>query len=337
MFTVPPTAAGTAASADATALARQLGHTSESWVAAGHAYHPYSGRFEVNPYLPVGPPQPTAVIAASKREAPPREHAHVTSEGLLLPGTRADTLLRMWLSPVGSSPASTPLLLVGASLWEPVLNALRSHSPARLYPTTYGNRGLSVTELPVDLTTLSVFRSLTCHANVIVITMPSIAAVAAFAGQRWALLRDAMPQHSFVFTSADSGAAELSTRITDLFTVIRWQDADPAQQPPTKTSPAAPSSEPLSMVAASHIRAGGVLQPGPTPAQRLGLSPVSARDLAHFAMQEQAAAQAARISAIAGYLPSAKRMRLADFANPARVGDAALQGGEGDFGKHTVA
>ena len=40
---------------------------------------------------------------------------------------------------------------------------------------------------------------------------------------------------------------------------------------------------------------------------------------------------------IAGYLPSAKRMRLADFANPARVGDAALQGGFGDFGKHTVA
>jgi hypothetical protein len=217
------------------------------------------------------------------------------------------------------------------------LNALRAHSPARLYPTTYGNRGLSVTELPIDLTTLSVFRSLTCHANVIVITMPSIAAVAAFAAQRWALLRDAMPQHSFVFSSADSGAVELPTRITDLFTVIRWQDADPSQPASNKSAPASPGGDPLAVVAASHLRAGGVLQPGLTPAQQLGLEPVSARDLAHFAMQEQAAAQAARISAIAGYLPSAKRLRLVDFNNPARVGDAALQGGGGDFGRHTVA
>ena len=115
MFTVPPTTVGVAASADASALALQFGHTSESWVAAGHAYHPYSGRFEVNPYLPVGPPPPAAVIAASKREAL-WEHTPVTPEGLLLPGTRADTLFRMWLSPVGSRPASTPLLLVGASL-----------------------------------------------------------------------------------------------------------------------------------------------------------------------------------------------------------------------------
>jgi hypothetical protein len=334
----PPTAAGAAASADATDLARQLGHTSESWVAAGHAYHPYSGRFEVNPYLPVGPPQPTAVVAATKRgEAPSREHTHVTTGGLLLSGTRADTLLRMWLSPVGSRPASTPLLLVGASLWAPVLNALRNHSPARLYPTTYGNRGLSVTELPIDLTTLSVFRSLTCHANIIVVTLPNIAAVAAFASQRWALVRDAMPQHSFVFTSADSGAAELPARVTDVFTVISWRDADPSQPASNKPATASPTSEPLSMVAASHLRAGGVLQPGLTPAQQLGLAPVSTRDLAHFAMQEQAAAQAARICAIAGYLPNSKRMRLTDFANPARVGDAALQGAAGDFGRHTVA
>lgn len=42
-----------------------------------------------------------------------------------------------------------------------------------------------MTELPVDLTTLSVFRSLTCHSNVIVITMPSTSAVAAFAAHRW--------------------------------------------------------------------------------------------------------------------------------------------------------
>jgi hypothetical protein len=197
---------------------------------------------------------------------------------------------------------------------------------------------LSATELPVDLTTLGVFRSLTCHANIIVITMPSTSAVAAFAAQRWTLLRDALPQHSFVFTAADSGTAELPSRITDTFTVIRWQDADPAQQAPSKSSTATPSpSEPLSMVAASHLRAGGVLQPGITPAQRLGLAPVSTRDLAHYAMQEQAAAQAARISAIAGYLPSVKRLRLTDFANAARVGDAALQGGAGDFGRYTFA
>jgi hypothetical protein len=242
----------------------------------------------------------------------------------------------MWISPIGARPASTPLLLVGQSLWSPVLNGLRGHSPARLYPTTYGDRGLSVTELPIDLTTLSVFRSLTCHANIIVITVPNIAAVAAFAAQRWSLLRDAMPQHSFVFTSADSGTAEMPSRVMDTFMVMRWQDADPQQQPDTKRS-VVPPSEPLLMVAASHLRAGGHLQPGLNAAQQLGLELMSRRDAAYYAMQEQAAAQAARISAFAGHLPSAKRMRLDDFANPARVGDAALQGGAGDFGRYTFA
>ncbi len=335
MFTtVPPQAAGGSA-ADATALARQLGHTPETWQAAGHSYHVYSGRFEVNPYLPVAPPPLPVVVQASKREAP-REHTPVTPAGTLLPGTHADTLLRMWLSPIGARPASTPLLLVGQSMWSPVLNAMRSHSPARMYPTNYGDRGLSVTELPIDLTTLSVFRSLTCHANIIVITMPNIAAVAAFAAQRWPLLRDAMPQHSFVFTSPDSGAAELPSRITDVFTVIRWQDADPQRIPDKKRS-LAPPSEPLLMVAASHLRSGGVLHPGLTAAQQLGLELMSQRDVAHYAMQEQAAAQAARISAFAGHMPSAKRMRPADFSKPARVMDAALQGSAGDFGRYTFA
>ncbi len=91
------------------------------------------------------------------------------------------------------------------------------------------------------------------------------------------------------------------------------------------------------MVAASHLRAGGVLQPGLTAAQQLGLAPVSQRDLAYYAMAEQAAAQAARISALAGSLPSAKRLRLSDFANPARVGDVAMQGGAGDFGRYNFA
>jgi hypothetical protein len=44
---------------------------------------------------------------------------------------------------------------------------------------------LSVTELPVDLTTLSVFRSLTCHANIIVITMPSTSAMFGWGGTGW--------------------------------------------------------------------------------------------------------------------------------------------------------
>jgi len=30
-------------------------------------------------------------------------------------------------------------------------------------------------------------------------------------------------------------------------------------------------------------------------------------------------------------------MRLGDFANPARVGDGALQGAAGDFGRYTIA
>jgi hypothetical protein len=336
MFTVPPPSAGAAAASGDADLARQLGHTPESWQAAGHSYHVYSGRFEVNPYLPVAPPPPPVFVVASKREAP-KEHTKVTADGLLLPGTRAGALLRMWLSPVGSRPASTPLLLVGTSLWAPVLNTLRCHAPARLYPTTYGDRGLSVTELPVDLTTLSVFRSLTCHANVVVITMPNVAAVAAFAAHRWPLLRDAMPQHSFVFTATDNGAAELSARITDNFTVISWQDADPAKPTAPKPAAVAKADAPLQMVAASHLRAGGVLQPGVTAAQQLGLAPVSQRELAHYAMAQQAAAHAAHINALAGRLPSAKRMRLSDFANPARVGDTALQGGAGDFGRHTVA
>jgi hypothetical protein len=226
---------------------------------------------------------------------------------------------------------------VGATLWAPVLNALRSHAPARLYPTSYGNRGMSIIELPIDLTTLSVFRTLTVHANILLVTLPSVQAVVVFATQRWALLRDAMPQHSFVFLTGDSGAAELPARITDTFTVIRWQDSDPAQPAAPKPAAVAKAESPLLMVAASHLRAGGALQPGLTSAQQLGLAPVSQRDLAHYAMQEQAAAQAAHINALAGRLPSAKRLRLSDFANPARVGDAAMQGGAGDFGRHTFA
>jgi hypothetical protein len=214
-------------------LALSLGHTPITWKAAGHIHHVYPDAYEASPGRPVlPPPQPRVVEASAPRKRP--ETTPVTSAGTLLPGTHADTLLRMWLSPIGARPASTPLLLVGPSLWAPVLNALRSHSPARLYPTTYGERGLSVTELPVDLTTRSVFRSLTCHANIIVITMPIIAAVAAFAAQRWSLLRDSLPQHSFVFTSPDSGAAGLPARITDVFTVVQWQDADPQLLSATK-------------------------------------------------------------------------------------------------------
>lgn len=244
------------ATADATALALQLGHTPETWKGAGHIFRPYSGRFEVNPYLPVGPPPPVVFVEASKREVP-REHTPVTPDGLLLPGTRADTLLRMWLSPIGARPAATPLLLVGATLWAPVLNALRSHAPARLYPTNYGNRGMSISELPIDLTSLSVFRTLTVHANILVVTLPTVPAVAAFAAQRWALLRDAMPQHSFVFlTTGDSGAAVLPARVADVFTVITWRDGDQARPAPPKSSAATPPSEPLSMVAASHAEGG---------------------------------------------------------------------------------
>jgi hypothetical protein len=218
-----------------------------------------------------------------------------------------------------------------------VLNVLRSHAPARLYPTSYGNRGMSISELPIDLTTLSVFRTLTVHANILLVTLPSVPAVAAFAAQRWALLRYAMPQHSFVFLTGESGAAELPARLTENFTVIRWQDSDPAQPAAPKPVAFAKAESPLLMVAASHLRAGGVLQPGLTAAQQLGLAPVGQRDLAHYAMAEQAAAHAAHINVLAGRLPSAKRLRLSDFANPARVGDAALQGGAADFGRHTFA
>jgi hypothetical protein len=182
---------------------------------------------------------------------------------------------------------------------------------------------------------LSVFRSLKCHSNIIVVTMPNIAAVAAFAAQRWPLLRDAMPQQSFVFTSPDNGAAELPPRVTDTFTVIRWQDADPQRLHDKKRS-LAPPSEPLLMVAASHLRSGGVLHPGLTAAQQLGLELMSHRDVAYYAMQEQAAVHAARISAIAGHLP--KRLKPTEaFKYPARVMDAALQGSAGDFGRNTFA
>jgi hypothetical protein len=336
MFTVPPSTAGAAAAADATTLARQLGHTPATWQVAGHTYRVYSGRYEASPYIPLGPPPPPVFVEASNRE-PPREITPVTPDGFLLPGTRADTLLRMWLSPIGARPAATPLLLVGATLWAPVLNTLRSHAPARLYPTSYGNRGMSISELPIDLTTLSVFRTLTVHATILLVTLPSVPSVAAFAAQRWALLRDAMPQHSFVFLTADGGAVDLPARVIETFTTIRWRDAEPSQPMAPKPAAVAKAESPLLMVAASHLRAGGVLQPGLTAAQQLGLEPVSQRELAHYAMAEQAAAHAAHINALAGRLPSAKRMRLGDFANPARVGDAALQGGAGDFGRHTIA
>jgi ethanolamine ammonia-lyase large subunit len=90
------------------------------------------------------------------------------------------------------------------------------------------------------------------------------------------------------------------------------------------------------MVAASHLRSGGVLHPGLTAAQQLGLELMSQRDVAYYSMQEQAAAQAARISAIAGLVP--KRLKPNEaFTNPARVMDAVMQGSAGDFGRNTFA
>lgn len=320
---------------DATDIARSLGHTPESWQASGHVYHVYSGRFEINPYLPVGPPPPLATVAASSsKPSAPKESTPVGSDGLLLPGTRADALLRAWTAPVaaGKRAAATPLLIVGQSLWPPVTKVLRS---LHAYPTSYDR--LPVHELPTDETSTVLFRGNVAFSRVVMVFLPSVASAAAFAASRLPSLQKNLPQHSWVLFTLDNGAAELPSAVTDRYTWLHWRDAHPRL--PGAASDAADSlkgsaHDPLRVIAASHARVGGELQPGRSIEQTLGLQTASARDIAWYHMTQAAAAQARHLNAVAGHFP--KRLKT-DHFDSKRVTDMALQGGAGDFGRNTVA
>ena len=318
--------------ADATDLARSLGHSPESWQAAGHTYHVYSGRFDINSYVPVCPPPPPVTVAASaSKPAAPKETTPVGGDGLLLPGTRADAILRAWSAPVaaGKRAAGSALLVVGQSLWPAVTKVLRG---MHAYPTTYDR--LPVHELPTNETSLSVFRGNTAYSRVVMVFLPNVASAAAFGASRLQSLHASMPQHSFAFFTLDNGAAELPSAVTERFTCLRWQDAHP-QQHVAKAVDSRDDSDVLRVIAASHVRQGGELRPGRTWDQLLGLEEASARDVAWFHTTQQAAAHARQLNALAGHAP--KRLKAEHFVNPARVTDWALQGGPGDFGRHTIA
>ena len=107
-----------AAKPDVSALAQSLGHTPQTWAAAGHKHEPYSGRFELNPYVILAPPPPPATPATQAKR--PQESCPVADDGLFVQGCYADAVLRGWSLPITSNTgaAARPLLIIGQSALE---------------------------------------------------------------------------------------------------------------------------------------------------------------------------------------------------------------------------
>jgi hypothetical protein len=314
-------------------LALSLGHNPRTWKAAGHIYHDYTDAYEATPYVPLMPPPPPLVVAAS---APRKlETAPVGSDSLFITGTRADAMLRGWSAPfaTGKEPASRPLLVIGQSAWSPVTKYLRSF---HAYPKSYDR--VSIDELPTsNPELLNAFRCNTAYSRVIMVFMPSIAEASIFAIQRWQKLSADMPMHSFAFFTLSNSDDAPPARVTDTYAVIRWQDAHPTVPESSATmAPQVGGLDPLRVIAASHIRTGGVLRPGRTVEQQLGLVEPTARDLIWFHNQQQAAAVARHTNAVAGHM--SKRFKPNDaFDNPGRFLSGQLQGFPADFGHFTKA
>jgi len=106
-------------------LAQALGHTHETWQAAGHQFNPYSGCFTQNPYVVLMPPPPRVVAASAP--ATPKESAALGPDGCFVINSRADVMLRSWCAPIaaGSRAQHLPLLVIGQSIWPVVTKALR--------------------------------------------------------------------------------------------------------------------------------------------------------------------------------------------------------------------
>jgi hypothetical protein len=125
-------------------LAVALGHSPQTWQAAGHSYEPYTGVFRANPYVVILPPPPR-VVAASAPPAP-KETASLAPDGTFVLNTRADAVLRGWCAPIaaGRGAAYLPLLVVGQSVWPVVTKALRQVRGCRQGALPLEPRGVGV-------------------------------------------------------------------------------------------------------------------------------------------------------------------------------------------------
>lgn len=290
-------------------IAVALGHTPQTWQAAGHTYEPYSNAFRQNPYVAVWPPPPRVVAASAP--AGPKESAQLDSDGCFVLNARADVVLRSWCAPIaaGSRAQHLPLLVVGQSIWPVVTKALRQ---LHAYPLNYDR--ISLAELPSSDEQLVAFRVNTARARVIMVALPNVAAAALFADglQR---LRELMPQHSFAFflSAQNVDLDHLPEVLSERYALLTWRDSHAPAVVMAEAAPPEPSV--LQMIEASHVRTGGTLGLGVSPGQRLGLESTPWRDAAFAAMHHEAAKAAQRIAAMesAGAVHDTKRVKLSHF------------------------
>ena len=331
---------------DVSDLARALGHTRETWEAAGHFYAPYSDRFFRNRYdpTPIGPPQPQ-IVAASAAPAAPKETAAVAPDGCFIVNTRADAVLRLWCAPIaaGRSAASKPLLVIGQSIWPNVTKALRELGA---YPSAYDR--LDLNEFPRSDQSLAAFRANSAYSRVIMVSMPSLDMAAAFTQstlttdgiqppaldriQSWA------PQHRFAYFAAWSPEVDLDhlpSVLWERYHILTWRDTHaPAVQPEAPSIVLQDQFERMRTVEASHLRKGGTVGLGLTPGQRLGLETLSFRDASRAAMLEETAQRAKFYNAMDGDVRDAKRVKTSHFA---RGNGIVTTKDHAHFGDHTIA
>ena len=294
-------------------LAVALGHTPQTWQAAGHTFEPYSGVFRANPYVVILPPPPR-VVAASAPPAP-KESAALAPDGTFVLNSRADVVLRSWCAPIaaGRGAQYMPLLVVGQSVWPAVTKALRQ---LHAYPANYDR--ISVSELPSSDQTLLAFRANTASSRVVMVKLESVTHAAFFA-DCLPRLRDLMPQHSFAFylSAQDVDVDKLPGVLREKYALLTWRDSHAPAVVMAEAAPPDPTV--LAMVEASHTRLGGMVGLGLTPAQRLGLEHTPYRDAAFAAMHHEAAAAARRIAAMEGSLHDVKRVKVSHFNRGAGV------------------
>jgi hypothetical protein len=327
---------------DVSDLARAMGHTRQTWEAAGHTYAVYSDRFFRNRYVPFGPPQ-VHVVAASAALPAPKETANVGADGCFVMNSRADFVLRRWGAPIaaGRSAASKPLLVIGQSIWPVVTKALRQ---LHAHPTTYDRLNLS--ELPQNDQTVPGFRANIAYSRVVMVSVPSVRLATVFAlsegpGRAPALdrIQGWAPQHSFAYFtvwSPEDDLDHLPSVLSERYDVLTWRDSTlPAVTPAAPPQIVAPDLPWMKTIEASHLSLGGAVGLGLTPGQRLGLEPLSYRDAASAVMQEEAVRKARELNAMEGRHP--KRLKSEAFMNPARVLNTQLQGFHADFGRFTHA
>ena len=294
-----------------------LGWTAHAWERAGHKLNPYAdygrGVWTKNVYVSTEPP---IVVAASAPKPPP-----VVERPGPFAQSRAAGLLHLWLGPVasGRAPASSPLLIIGQSLWSPVQSAIAA-AAGTTYPRSYPR--ITLDELPNNSLQASLLRANALECRVICVSLPSVEVAAALAdGTRW--LRSQLPHHSWAFFApAPAGVlpSNLPAAVADTFTILSWADTRPdLQQAPEAMT--VPANDPLVVVEASHTRVGGLLLPGMRPSTRLGLEHASYQEAAASANAQQAQARREHFAALGGSFEgySSKRIKLSDFSRGAGI------------------